>query len=269
MARKQAVFTGTMKFGVLTIPVKLYKPHFDEEVVPASHMEHTCGSVVKVLDGVETPVSGYPSGKPINQKWYCSCCDSLVEYGTLVKVFDNGVALTHIEVKSAKIPSKEFTIQEFVKSDDVDPMFLQGDLYFIEVDGSEALEAYSVLTYALKQSDRVGIAYYAARGTDKMMVVRPYRDGLIAQVLKCGNLLDSPSYGTTFSADVVEMATTMLQPMLERKTVDFAPSKYKSTYVENIRALLVPACDAPVAPVACAPKKSALAEMLKLMKEAA
>ena len=267
MARKQAVFSGTMKYSLLTIPVKLYKPHFDEEVVPGSHLEHSCGKKVLELDGVPTETSGHACGKPVNQKWFCSACDSIVEYGTLVKVFDGGQSLTQSEVKSAKIPEKEFTIQEFVKAEDVDPMFLQGDMYFIEVDGKEALEAYSVLVYALKQSDRVGVAYYAARGTDKMMVVRPSRDGLIAQVLKCGNLVDTPSYGTTFSANVVDMAQ-MLQGMIERQTVALEPSKYKSTYVQNVRALLNP-CDAPVVPVACEPKKSALADLLAAMKAAA
>lgn len=267
MARRQAAFTGTLKFGVLTIPVKLYKPHFDEEVLPQSHLEHNCGKQVRELDGETTEVAGYASGKPIKQKWFCEACDSIVEYGHLVKVYDNGAVLTQTEAKSAKIPAKEFSIQEFVKSEDVDPMNLVEDLYFIEVDGKEALEAYSVLTYALKQSDRVGIAYYASRGTDKMLVVRPYRDGLIAQVLRCGNLLDAPSYGTTFGAEVVDMAG-MLQTFIERKTVTFEPSKYKSTYVSNVRALMEPCTDA-VVPVACEPKKSVLAELLAEMKEAA
>jgi non-homologous end joining protein Ku len=267
MARRTSVFTGTMKFGILTIPVKLYKPHFDTEVAPASHMEHSCGKKVLVLDGEEQETLGHASGTPIRQKWFCESCEAIVEYGTLVKVFENGVALTQQQVASAKIPEKELSIEEFVSASDVDAMNLQGDVYFIEVDGKEALEAYSVLTFALKQSEKVGIAYWASRGTDKMVVIRPFRDGLVLQILQCGNLLDAPSYGTSFSAEVVEMAG-MLTAMIDKRTVAFEPSKYKSQHVANVRALLNP-CETPTNIVPCKPAKLDLAAMLKAMQEAA
>jgi len=186
---------------------------------------------------------------------------------TLVKVFDNGVAITHSDVAAAKIPEKELTIREFVKAEEVDAINLRGEVYYIEVDGKEALEAYSVLTYSLKQSDRVAVAYHSSRGTDKMVVIRPFRDGLVLQYMTCGNITDVPSYGTTFSAQVVEMAT-FFQKMIEKQTVAFEPSKYKSQYVENMRELMNPTTDdAPV--VTPKPKVSNLAEMLKLMAEAA
>lgn len=268
MARRTSAFTGTLKFGILTIPVKLYKPHFDTEVIPESHLEHTCGKKVLELDGEPTETTGHASGTKIQQKWFCACCDSIVDYGTLVKVFDNGVALTREQVNAAKIPDKELTIEEFVPAADVDAMNLGDMMYFVEVDGKEALEAYSVLTFALKQAEKVAIAYWASRGTDKMVVIRPFRDGLVLQTIQCGNLLDAPTYGTTFSAEVVEMAG-MFTAMIEKKTVAFEPSKYKSQHVANVRALLNPPCDVPVAPAPCKPKASSLAEMLKLMAEAA
>jgi non-homologous end joining protein Ku len=268
MARRQSVFSGTLKFGIITIPVKLYKPHFDEEALPSSHLEHNCGTKVLELDGQPETTTGHACGKPVQRPWFCPACESTVEFGTLVKVFDNGVALTQAQVASAKVPEKELSIQEFVRADELDPMNLVEDAYYIEVDGKEALEAYSVLTFALKQSERVAIAYYAQRGTDKMVVIRPYRDGLVLQVLKSANLKDVPSFGTTFGADVVETAT-FLTKMIEKKTVAFEPSKYKSQHVENLRALLNPPCDAPVpAPKPCKAKMS-LAEMLKAMEEAA
>ena len=251
MARRQSVFTGTMKFGMLTIPVKLYKPHFDEEVVPVSHLHHNCGT-----------------DKPVNQRWWCPACEALVDYSSLVKKFEGGTSLTRDQINTAKIPEKEFTIQEFVRAESVDPMNLDGDTYFIEVDGQEALEAYSVLTFALRQSERVGIAYWASRGRDKMVVIRPYRDGLVAQVLRCANITDVPSYGTTFGAEVVETATFLVK-MIERKTVEFKPSGYKSQYVENVRNLLAPKseCSVPVEP---APKcRSSLADLLRAMEEVA
>lgn len=254
MARKQSVFTGTMKFGILTIPVKLYKPHFDEETLPSAHLEHSH--------------DGKPCGQGVQRPWYCPACESNVEYGTLLKVYDNGAVLTQAQVASAKIPEKEFTIEEFVKAEEVDAMNLEGELYYIEVDGKEALEAYSVLTFALKQSERVAIAYYAARGTDRMVVVRPWRDGLVMQFLKCANLNDAPTYGTTFSAEVIETAT-FLTKLIEKKTVTFEPNKYKSQHVENMRALLEKPCEAPAVAVACKPKAASLADMLKMMAEAA
>lgn len=241
--RRTSVFSGTMKFGILTVPVKMFKPHFDEEKAPASHLEHNCGC-----------------HKPITRPWSCPDCGP-VEYKDLVKVFEGGQVLTQEQVKSARIDDKEFVIEEFVDAAEVDPMHMAGDVYFIEVDGTAAIEAYSVFAQALKAQGKVAIASWTSRGTDKVLVVRPYRDGLVGQVLNYGNLLDAPTYGTVESSpDMVEM----LGSIMAKKTVAFEPSKYKSEYVSNLRSMLGEA-PTQIEAVPAAPKKSSLADMLAMM----
>lgn len=262
MARKQAVFTGVMKFGMIAVPVKFYKPHFEADEAPSFHMEHNCG--YRVED--DKIVTHLPSGVGIKRPWFCPCCNKMVPYDELLSVADNGVALTRSEVKGAKIDEKEFIIEEFVDASEVDPMHLGGDIYFIEMDGNSGVDAYSVMTLTLRHTNKVGIATWTSRGSDKVVVVRPYREGLVVQVLNYGNLQNAPDYGTRFNDDVVDMAR-MMTKMVEKRTVKFEPSKYKSEYVSNLRALVNKECDQPVAQVKCK-KTSSLREMLAAMEAA-
>lgn len=255
MPRKQAVFTGTMNFGIITVPVKFYKPHFDAEVAPSFHMEHNCGE------------NHTACGQGIQRPWHCPACSQTVQYNELLKVSDSGTALTQAEVKSARIPDKEFIIEEFVDANEVDPMHLGGDIYFVEMDGNVGVDAYSVMVLTLRHTNKVAIASWTSRGVDKMVVIRPYRDGLVVQVLNYGNLLDAPDYGTRFNEDIVDMAR-MMEKMVAKKTVSFTPSKYKSEYVANLRAM-TESCDKPVTQVECKPKASGLAAMLAAMVEEA
>lgn len=259
--RRTSVFSGMMQFGILTVPVKMYKPHFDEEEnkAPASHLEHNCGKNV-VIDDEPMHLPG-ACGSPITRPWFCPACSSDAEYKDLVKVYENGAVLTQEEAKGARISDKEFVIEEFVNADEVDPMHMAADLYFIEVDGNAAVEAYSVFAQALKSQGKVAVASWTSRGTDKVLIVRPYRDGLVGQVLNYGNLLDAPTYNTVESSpDMV----AMLGSIMTKKTVSFEPSKYKSEYVANLRQLVGDA-PAPVAAAPAAPKKSSLADMLAMM----
>jgi DNA end-binding protein Ku len=164
-----------------------------------------------------------------------------VPYAELVKVFDNGAVLTQSECKSARIDEKEFIVKEFVAADDVDAMHLGGDVYFIEVADAAAVDAYSAFAHALVKSGRVAVASWTSRGVDRIVIVRPYRKGLVAQALNFGSLMDAPDYGT-YSVDSLADEVEMLSMIMGKKTVAFEPSKYKSEYVANLRQLV---CDAP------------------------
>lgn len=258
--RRQSVFSGTMKFGLLTVPVKFYKPHFDTEEAPSSHFEHNCGRTV-VVDDEPLHIEGN-SGQPIQRPWYCPACQKNVEYAELLKVYDNGAVLTKEVAKSARIDDKEFIIKEFVPAADVDSMHLAGDVYFIEIGDKAGVDGYSAFAQAMLKSGKVGIASWTSRGVDKVVVVRPYKKGLVAQVLNYGNLQDAPDYGTIDMSESDEVA--MLSMIMDKKTVAFEPSKYKSEYVANLRKLTGENVDE-VAVVAPAPKKSSLAEMLAAM----
>src|SRR5216117_4538339 len=76
-------------------------------------------------------------------------------------------------------------ITEFVPADQVDRKFVEKS-YFLGPDkGGE--RAYRLLTEALKQTGRVAVGQYAARGKQYVVSVRPEANGLVMEQLRYAN----------------------------------------------------------------------------------
>ncbi len=159
--------SGTISFGLVAIPVKLYTPIETAKTVRFNNVHKSCGTRVKY-------------------QYYCPTDDRIVERDELTKGYEFAkgqfVLFTDEELKAIQPePTNAVEITEFVPLDEVDPLYF-GKPYYLGPDKGGA-KPYRLLAAAMKQTGRAALAKYAARGKNYLVLLRPFQDGLIMQQL--------------------------------------------------------------------------------------
>src|SRR5438876_87838 len=145
-----AIGSGTISFGLVSIPVKMYTAASSQNV--AFNMLHAkCGSRIK-------------------QQTFCPVCNEVIGRAGLVKGYevskDQYVRVTDDELKGLEgDASKTIDIEEFVPLAKVDPVYFEKAYYLGPDKGGE--KAYRLLTDAMARSGRVVPAAEAPRPAAK------------------------------------------------------------------------------------------------------
>jgi len=158
--------SGTISFGLVSIPVKLY----------------TAAS----SGGVSFNLLHAKCGSRIKQQTFCPVCNEVVERSALVKGYefqkDQYVRFTDEELKALEgEASKVIDIAEFVPLASVDPIYFEKTYYLGPDKGGE--KPYRLLADAMAKSDKVALATFVMRGKESLVLVRPAQDGLMLHTM--------------------------------------------------------------------------------------
>lgn len=164
----RAIGSGTISFGLVSIPVKLYSTGESGHRISFNLVHETCGTRVK-------------------QQYWCTTCEEVVPREDMTKGYEfvkgQYVLFDDDELKAVETPKKDaIEITEFVPADGVSPVFLDKP-YYLGPDKGGA-RAYRLLSKALTESGRVAIAKYATRGREYLVMVRPHEEGLVLDQLR-------------------------------------------------------------------------------------
>jgi len=121
-------------------------------------------------------------------------------------------------------------IAEFVKAPQVDRIYLE-KVYFLAPDkGGE--RAYKLLGEALKETGRVAIGQYAARGKQYLVMVRPLNGGLVMEQLHYANEVRSITEVPIPKGDVKKAELDLALQLVKQAASDkFRPEAYE----DNVR----------------------------------
>src|SRR5580704_1995887 len=158
MAR--AIWTGSLSFGLVNVPVGLYTATEDKTV---RFNQFHAGT-----------------GERIKQKRVSETTGEEVEFSEIVKGYDlkdgNVVLITPEELEAIEPGrSREIAIMDFVDLDDIDPIFYKSS-YFLAPQGDMGRRAYALLREAMDESRKVGIATFVLRGKQHLVAVRPEKE---------------------------------------------------------------------------------------------
>jgi DNA end-binding protein Ku len=222
MAR--AIWSGSISFGLVNIPVKLYSAVSRKTV--RFHQLHDA-------DGVR-----------IQQKRVCPKDGEEVPYENLVKGYevapDRYVVVTPDEL-DAVAPEKTRTIdiEDFVELDQIDPVYYDHPYYLAPDKG--ASKAYGLLLEAMKDAGRVGIARVVIRSKEQLVAIRPAGDVLTMEtmlfadeVLSQDRFDELPEGKAKTSKRELEMARQLIDSLAG----DFEPGKYRDEYRERVLELI-------------------------------
>jgi DNA end-binding protein Ku len=225
MAR--AIWSGSISFGLLNVPVKLYSA-VSKQTVRFRELREGDGARVRHKrvaegDGKEVPYEKIVKG---------------YEYAP-----DEYVVLTKDELADLEPQrSRAIEIQDFVDLDDIDPIYFEQPYYLGPDQGAE--RAYALLVQALKESRKVAVARFVLRNKEHLAAIRPMEDVLTLTTMRFHDEVTSPS---ELDGDVFEDAKPkkpdqreldMAKQLIDSLTSDFQPDRYRDEYREELLDLL-------------------------------
>lgn len=217
----RALASGTISFGLVSIPVKLYTAASSEQV--SFNMLHKkCGGRVKM-------------------QYFCPTDSEVVERSDTVKGYEHArgqyVLFTEEELKAFEAErSNSIEITEFVPLESVDFVSVEKSYYLGTDKGGD--KAYSLLSQAMTSKGKVAIGRWAARGKEQLVVVRPYQDGLILHQLYYANEVRSfAEIEGPAKLTISDKERDLAEKLIDQLSSDaFEADKYHDTYSDKVRA---------------------------------
>jgi DNA end-binding protein Ku len=217
----RALSTGTLSFGLVSIPVKLY-----------SASQPSAAISFNLLHGKD--------GSRLRQQYLCTRDGEVVERSEMVKGYeiskDRYVIFTAEELKSLEEKASEvIEIAEFVPEAKVDPVYYDKPYYLSPDRGGE--KAYRLLSEVMRRTGRVALARYAARGKQYLAMLRPKEGGLVMQQLLYADEVrpfsevPKPVAGTEVKEGEFALAEQLVAQIA---TDEFHPEKYHDDVKDRI-----------------------------------
>ena len=253
MAR--AIWSGSISFGMVSIPVKLYGATESKDI--SFHLVHaTCGTRLKQVrwcphDEVEVPWSETVRG---------------YEYSK-----DEYVTLTDEDFEKLPLPSKHtIDLTAFVKATEIDPVYYERSYYLAPDERAE--KAYALLLQALDEKGLTALATITIRKKEQLCALRP-RDGVVMlETLFYPDEVRREHGVDLDRARVTERELEMAFTLIELLRKPFEPEEYHDHYREALAQLIeakLEGRDVVKSPAARETKIIDLADALKKSVEAA
>lgn len=215
------VWKGHLTFGLVSLPVRLYSAA-RSETIHFNQLHKDDHSRIKNVT-------------------FCALEDKPVSRSELVKGYeyekDKYVVFEEEEIKRVAPPTaKTMEILEFVKSDEVDPIFLDASYYMAPEEAGE--KPYALLFEALRRSGYVGIAKVAMHNREHIVVLRPSDKGILMHTMFYRDEIRAVEEFRTDTSLVKEKELELAANLIESLAARFEPEKYSDTYRENLRAMI-------------------------------
>ena len=216
----RSIGSGTISFGLVSIPIKLFTAT-SAKSVSFNMLHKKCGGRLK-------------------QQLFCPVDNEVVERSETVKGYeyarDQYVKFEDEELKALEAARTDtLELVEFVPADTVDFLFIEKTYYLGPDKGGE--RAYRLLSESLERAGRLAVGRFATRGKDNLVLVRPYKKGLILHECFYADEVrsfDDVETGGAFEFKPIELdlADKLIQQLDRDK---FEPERFRDTYADKVR----------------------------------
>jgi len=217
----RAMWKGSIAFGLVNVPVKLYSATETHDV--RLHQVHD------------------EDGGRIRYQRKCEVCGKVVDYKNIDKAYDDGeqtVVITDDDLKALPAErSREIEVVEFVPSDQIDPIMFDRS-YYLEPDSASS-KAYVLLRETLETTDRTAIVQMALRQKTRLAALRVHGDVLMVQTLLWSDEVRAADFASL--SDPVKISAKELdlsKQLVESLVSDFDPEQYVDEYQQELRTLI-------------------------------
>jgi DNA end-binding protein Ku len=216
-----SVWTGYLTFGLISMPVRLFSGARGTRV--SFHMLHRDDHV------------------RVKQQLVCPAEDRPIERSEVVKGYEfrkgEYVIIEPEEIKKIEPrTAKAMEILEFVKQEEIDPVYFESSYYLAPEEA--ARKPYALLVKAMKETGYVGVAKLAMHNREYTAFLRPYEKGLMLHTMYYEDeIREAPDFGTEH-ANLREGEVKVAHQLIEALAAEWDPSKYYDTFEENLKKLI-------------------------------
>ncbi len=218
------VWSGTISFGLVAIPVKLYSAvnsksiafnQLDDRTMERIRLKKVSGST-----GEEVPPEHIIKGYEITDGQYV-----VVDMDELEPLLP--------------VATKTIDLEEFVDLDEIDPVFYSSS-YLLAPD--RLAKPYTLLARAMEDGGKVAIGRFVMRTKQYLAAIRSV-DGhlLMSTMVFADEVVDASSIPGMDGVEdevVTEREMTMAISLVESMSGPFEPEKFHDTYREEVLALI-------------------------------
>lgn len=220
MAR--AIWTGSLSFGLVNIPIEVHtavrdhRPHF------------------RLLHAKDR--------SPINFERVCQKDRKTVAWEDLVKGYEyekgRFVVLTKEDFETAAIEkTRRIDVLDFVETDAIDDRYFDKPYYLTAKKGGEA--AYALLREAMNEAGRIGIAKFVMRETQHLAAIEGIGDALVLSTLRFADeLVETSSLTFPSGKNLKKADLNMARMLVENLAAEWDPAKYADDYQENLMRVI-------------------------------
>jgi DNA end-binding protein Ku len=223
MAR--AIWSGTISFGLLNVPVKLYSA-VSRKTIRFNELRESDSSRVR-------------------HKRVAESDDKEVPYEEIVKGYeispDRYVVLSRDELEALNpAKTRAIEIQDFVDIEQIDPIYFDSPYYLAPAEGAE--KAYGLLVRAMDASGKAAIARFVLRNKEHLAAIRPMDGVLTLTTMRFADEVVSPKELDDVLPDssprVEKREREMAEKLIDSLAADFKPDKYRDEYREQLLSLI-------------------------------
>ncbi|WP_117170604.1 Ku protein [Paraliobacillus sediminis] len=235
------MWKGTISFGLVNIPVKLHSATEDKDV-KLRNLHKECKS-------------------PVKYEKICPVCEKEIGNDDIVKGYEytknKFVILEDEDLESIKDDKddKSVEIVDFVKLEEIDPIYFDRSYYLSPDDGGG--KAYALLREALKDTEKIGLAKITIRSKEQLSVVRIYNNTLVMETIhypdEVRSFQEVPNIPE--EATVVKKELETAKMLIDQLTANFEPEKYTDDYRTALLDLIQKKKDGDEISTAKEPKK--------------
>jgi len=177
----------------------------------------------------------------VKQQLYCPQDEKIVDRNEIVKGYEfrkgEYVVVEPAEIKKIEPKTaKSMEILEFVKQEEIDPVYFESSYYLAPEEA--ARKPYALLVKAMKDTGYVGIAKLAMHNREYTAFLRPYEKGLMLHTMYYKDeVREAPDFGAEH-ASLKDGEVKVAHQLIQALAAKWDPAKYYDTFEENLKKLI-------------------------------
>lgn len=217
----RSIWNGTITFGLVSIPVKLYSGSEDKKLD------------LDMLDKHDLSRIRY---KRVNES-----TGKEVEWKDIVKGYKNEdgnyIILEDEDFDQANIKkSRTIEIEQFIKSNEVAEVLYKKPYYLEpQKDGGKS---YNLLRDALKKANKLGVATFVMRQKEQLSLIGVYKEILVLYVIRFADEIRDTTELNVPDAKVSKKEVDMALSLIDQYTEPFDFERFKDIYIEQLMEII-------------------------------
>ncbi|KAA0233632.1 MAG: Non-homologous end joining protein Ku [Acidimicrobiales bacterium] len=220
----RAIWSGSISFGLVNIPVKLFTA-LSRKTVRFNQIDRKSGTRIRQKrvageDGHEVPSEDLAKGYEYTK-------------GQYVIVDEDELAALDPEAL------RTIDIEEFVDLAEIDPLFYDNAYYLAP---ERAAKPYTLLARAMDNAGKVAIARFVMRSKQYLAAIRPKDGVLVLSTMVYADEItptsEIPELEEAAAVEISEKELAMAEQLIETLEADFEHDRFHDTYREDLLALI-------------------------------
>jgi DNA end-binding protein Ku len=249
----RAIWKGNISFALVSIPISLFSATRKSEL--SFHYLHK------------------KDMSPVSYKRFCDTEDVEVPWEEITRGYEyekgQYVEISDEELEKADIElTKTIQILEFVREEEIDPLFFDKPYYLEPQKGGD--RAYALMRDALAESKKVGIAKVVLKSREHLAAVKTAGDMMTLQTMRFAHeIVETDSLNLPKKADISKKEMDLANVLIDSMSDKFDPKKYKDDYYDKVMEVIrmKVAGVSPAAPAAKIPGPAKVVDLMEILKQ--